>query len=163
MAHSITSRFPNLVPALEDLMPVICTLLVGFVGVVYITIGTTHDKLPDVVFQPLLVFRPDINMDFKAKGFLLTTSGLSSVFLYFCVVAMILSRMAAREDGAPPSNFRFSCAMAALLLFHTGVLLLIFTGLSFATQFIFSLFSDFFSLFWIIYITRIFIVWRRGP
>jgi hypothetical protein len=163
MAHSITSRFPNLVHALEDLMPVICTLLVGFVGVVYITIGTTHDKLPDVVFQPLLVFRSDFNVAFEAKGFLLTTSGLSLVFLYFCVVTMTLSRMAAREDGAPPSNFRFSCAMAALLLFHTGVLLLIFTGLSFATRFVFSLFSEFFAVFWIIYLIRIFIVWRRGP
>src|SRR5277367_714245 len=51
--------------------------------------------------------------------------------------------------------------MVALLLFHTGVLLSIFTGLSFSIRFLFNLFSNFFSLFWLLYVIRIFVVWRR--
>ena len=181
----LQSAFPNLVEALEELMPLLCTLLVGFEGLVFVTVATLHDKLPAVVFEPLLGISPkSIIMIFDTNRLILILSGISSSLLYFCVINMVYSRMfrsshllgndAVTVTPNDPKmticitqkrhileERRFTCSIVTLWLFNTAVLMIVVTGLCFAPSYIFSISVEGFTIIWLMNITFIYFTWRH--
>jgi hypothetical protein len=92
--------FPNLDRALTENVPVLCTLLVGFIGLLFVTVATLSDidkSFHEVVYRPLLVWGPAL---FSASGrsFTLRIAGLDCLLFYLAVLSIIYARMSEYRD-----------------------------------------------------------------
>lgn len=89
------SDFPNLERALVENVPVLCTLLVGFVGLLFVTVATLPDidkTFHEVSYRPLVIF-PPVLFSIGGRAFALWISGLDCLFFYFAVLSIIYARM----------------------------------------------------------------------
>lgn len=86
--------FPNLEEALTENVPVLCTLLVGFVGLLFVTIATvdTEHAIHAVTYRPLIVACPQI-FEVPGKNFVLWVTGIDCSLFYLAVVSIIYARM----------------------------------------------------------------------
>jgi hypothetical protein len=108
--------FPNLDRALTENVQVLCTLLVGFIGLLFVTVATLSDidkSFHEVVYRPLLVWGPAL---FSASGrsFTLRIAGLDCLLFYLAVLSIIYARMS--ERYVTTCMIFFNCAVSSLPL-----------------------------------------------
>jgi hypothetical protein len=91
--------FPNLEKALTENVPVLCTLLVGFIGLLFVTIATvdTKDVMHVVSYRPLIVTCPEI-FEAPGKNFTLWITGTDCLLFYLAVLSIIYARMSQYRD-----------------------------------------------------------------
>lgn len=172
LPDALRRTYPNLIEALEEDIPSLCTILAGFEGLVFITVATLHEELPKTTFRPLM-FATYLQTSWMTKGLVVMLSGLACVFLYLSVIAMVYSRMsrfrhlvAASElksvvladpdlipiierDVRIRDKRRFRLANTSMFCFNTALMLILVTGLVFAPTLLFSIGIYLVSLIWI--------------
>jgi hypothetical protein len=92
--------FPNLERGLSENIPVLCGLLVGFAGLLFVTVATLSDidkSLHIVDYRPLVLLGPTL-VNIAGKVFLLWLSGVACLFFYLAVVSIIYARMSQYRD-----------------------------------------------------------------
>jgi hypothetical protein len=97
--------FPNFSRALETNLPLLCTILVGVTGLLFVTVATV-ENLPkhDIMFR-LLPWRdhPAITLDAELRNIVMVLSLVCSLLYivsgYFSVVAQMFDHRAAIEQG----------------------------------------------------------------
>ncbi len=92
--------FPNLERALIENVPVLCTLLVGFVGLLFVTVATLPEisqSFHRVTYRPLVISGPSI-FSCPGKDFSLWVSGMDCLLFYLSVVSIIYARMSQYRD-----------------------------------------------------------------
>ena len=170
LPEPLSSTFPNLIEALEENMPLLCTILVGFEGLAFVTVAASHDPFPEVA---LLAF-PLISFRFNARPFIMTTSGSSCLLLYFSVMFMVYSRMSRYKHLLTKAEIvlfverdrelqlvvekairsldsrRFVCAISCMFTFNTAITLIPISVLIFAPTLIFSVGVDLLIVSWVV-------------
>lgn len=134
--------FPNLEKALTENVPVLCTLLVGFIGLLFVTIATvdTKEVMHTVTYRPLIVGCPQV-FEVPGKNFTLWVAGIDCLLFYLAVVSIIYARMSqyrglvsnaelialrereplVREEEKRLDRRRESYVTICMFLFNTGI------------------------------------------
>jgi hypothetical protein len=92
--------FPNLERALSENIPVLCGLLVGFAGLLFITVATLPDidkNLHPIIYRPLVMYGPTL-ASAGGKAFALWITGVDCLLFYLAVVSIIYARMSQYRD-----------------------------------------------------------------
>jgi hypothetical protein len=88
--------FIDLSNVLEENLPVLCTLLFGFEGLLFVTVATL-DKMnvdiKNITFQYLIFWSALSSHSIEPRTFIMIFSGLSCSFLYLSVISVIYSRL----------------------------------------------------------------------
>src|SRR4051794_22029962 len=88
-------EFPNLEPTLGEVVPVFCTILAGFAGLLFVASATAPDLekgVHEVWVRPLVIFGPAFG-PVAGKGFLLWVSAVDFFLFYGTVISVIYAKM----------------------------------------------------------------------
>jgi hypothetical protein len=100
--------FPNLEKALSENIPVLCGLLVGFAGLLFVTVATLPDidkVLHSIEYRPLIVYDPTI-ASLDGRTFVLWFSGVDCLLFYLAVISIIYARMSQYRDLVSEAKLR---------------------------------------------------------
>jgi hypothetical protein len=110
--------FPNLERALSENIPVLCGLLVGFAGLLFVTVATLPDidkVLHSIEYRPLIVCDPTI-ASFDGRAFVLWFTGADCLLFYLAVISIIYARMSQYRDLVSEAELRTLRAQEPLVL-----------------------------------------------
>jgi hypothetical protein len=110
--------FPNLERALSENIPVLCGLLVGFAGLLFVTAATLPDIdkiLHDVTYRPLILSNPTV-VSVSGRAFVLLFTGVDCLLFYLSVISIIYARMSQYRDLVSEAELRTLRAQEPLVV-----------------------------------------------
>ncbi|MBV9480057.1 MAG: hypothetical protein JO249_04790 [Acidobacteria bacterium] len=80
---------PNYIEALEEIIPLLCTILFGFEGLLFVGVALSDQSFGVTTFHEIPFWQKNVNV----KTLLLAISGACCVLLYISVMAILYCRM----------------------------------------------------------------------
>jgi hypothetical protein len=100
LPKALERDFPNVIDALEENLPLLGSILMGFQALMFVTVATsaepvvpTGEATAFAKFIPFLGFFPGANIDFPRRDFILSISGTSFVLFFVSLILTVYSRM----------------------------------------------------------------------
>ena len=183
--------FPNPIESLEENIPLLGSILMGFEGLLFVTVATSGESEARANFEPLLGLFSNSNLTLNRRGFVLSVAGTSFALFYVSLLLMVYSRMSRFRHLMSPDDIkkeidgdqtnggelardieneirrldqrRFRFSVFSMLAFNTAVILTGINGLIFAPTLLFSVGTEVLLIYWIANFRLLYVTWKSPP